>query len=433
MSRRDWIGLCMLLLVFFSLTVIYNAVSPSFEAPDEVGHFYFIVYLLDRGRLPVVPAAVPPPNYEQEGIQAPLYYLSSALVVRALSGPLGLDLSDASAPIEINPYSTCGRVQPRYNLDYFEHDVHAERFPYQGRIRVLHVVRLWSSLLATLTVAGVFAATRLAFPSVPKASWLAAGVTAFIPEFIFTAAAVNNDNMVTVLATWGIVLALYTVRGGISWARVLAMGLIAGLAGLSKLAGSGLILLSGFVVLIVVWRDERATHRGVRRMLRGVLAYGVLLTASYLLVMGWWVWRNWTLYGDLTGIRPHLALMPVRDETSFWALIQESPGLFRSWWGTFGCTAPPAGFYLIGALVTLAALAGLLAARDGLRDDAVSVAVLLLWLGLMLVAYIRWNWIVCAPKGRLVYPAMASVGALIGRGLAYWTAKWRGFGVGTLA
>jgi len=424
-SRRERLALAALLLAFFSLATVYNVVSPPFEAPDEVGHFYFIVYLLETGDLPVVPATTPPPNFEQEGMQAPLYYWSSSLLVRALAAPLQLDLSDVSAPIRVNPFSTCGQPQARYNVNYFDHNMFAERLPYQGRIRVLHVVRLWSSFLGTLTVAGVFVAARLAFPGIPRVSWIAAVLTAFTPEFLFTAGAVNNDNMVTALATWGVVLALSLVRNGISWPCVLGMGVLAGLAGLSKLAGSALLPLSLLAIAFAVWKERTNKQRGRWWLFGRTCLIGAPVIAVYLLLMGWWIWRNLTLYGDLTGIRAHLVVMPARDTMSVWILIRELPGLFQSWWGTFGCTAPPMGFYGVYLVVSLGALAGLIAAHRSLREDPLSTTLLLVWLGLLGAAYVQWNWLTAAPKGRLLYPAMVSVSILLARGAVYWTARWR--------
>ena len=182
--RRRRLSVVGLLTMFLLLATVYNAASNPFEPPDEIGHFYYVVHLLQTNRLPVVPADTPPPNYEHEGAQPPLYYATSALFVRLLSAPLRLDLNDASTPLEINPYSTCAQPDARYNVAYLAHDPHLERFPYQGRVRVLHVVRLWSSLLGMATVAGVFAAARSAFPDLPAAPWLAAGLTALTPEFL---------------------------------------------------------------------------------------------------------------------------------------------------------------------------------------------------------------------------------------------------------
>jgi hypothetical protein len=427
MSLRERYALIALLILFLLLATVYNAVSTPFEAPDEIGHFYYIVYLLQNRRLPVVPAEEPSPNYEHEGVQPPFYYLSAALFVRALSAPLQLDLEDADAPLDINPHSVCGRPGAWHNVAYLAHDPHKERFPYEGRVRVLHAVRLWSSLLAAATVAGVFAAARLIFPERPVVAWLAAGVTAFTPEFLFTAGAASNDNMVTTLTTWGVYLTLRTLKEGLLWRRTLCLGLLAGLSALSKLSGALLLPLVLLVIpLAAMHRRHGPPHRtNLWRRLPQIIGHWSLVLSLFVAIAGWWFFRNWTLYGDPTGASQMLTLLPLRDEMSVGVLIRELGGLFRSWWGVFGCTLPPAGFYVFYLALVLGGSAGLIADRRHLRRAWVQMGVLLVWLILMFAAYVRWNWVIHAPKGRLLYPAMLSVACFLGHGWAYWTARWR--------
>jgi hypothetical protein len=426
-SRHERLAVFVLLAAFFVLATVYNVTSTPFEAPDEIGHFYYIVHLLQNRGLPVVPSDEPHPNYEQEGIQPPLYYASAALFVRAFSAPLRLDLDDADVPLDKNPHSACGQPGARYNVAWLAHDVHQEQFPYQGRVRVLHVVRVWSSLLGVVAVAGVFAAVRLAFPETPTAAWLAAGLTAFTPEFLFTAGAASNDNLVTALTTWGVYLALRVLRDGPHWRTTLALGLLAGLAVLSKFSGVLLLPLALVTILLSVALDGSKSLR-LRRLVDRwpfVICHLSFVILFFSALTGWWFVRNWTLYGDLTGTRPMLEMLPLRKHQSVWMLFRELPGLFRSWWGVFGCTAPPIWFYLPYLVLVLVGLGGLVTDRRWISRDWPQVGVLLFWLALMSVAYARWNWVIHAAKGRLLYPAVVSVAGLIGQGWAAWSARWR--------
>jgi hypothetical protein len=435
LNRRERYALSVLLALFIALATVYNAISIPFEAPDEIGHFYYVVHLLQNSRLPVVPADEPHPHYEHEGAQPPLYYVTSALFVRTLSAPLRLNLEDADAPLDVNPHSTCGRPYARYNVVYLAHDPHQERFPYEGRVRVLHVVRLWSSLLGAATVAGVFAAARLAFPDAPAAAWLAAGLTAFTPEFLFTAGAVSNDNLVTALTTWGIYLTLCLLHDGLRWPRTLALGLLAGLAALSKLSGALLLPLVLLAIpLAATLRPAKpprqrppSSHRSLDfgELSRAIAGHWSLVIVLFLAITGWWFLRNWTLYGDLSGTRPILEALSLRHGMSAGVLMRELPGLFRSWWGVFGCTAPPAGFYPFYLALVLGGVAGLIAEHRHLRRMWLQMGVLIVWLALMSAAYVRWNWVIHAPKGRLLYPAIVSVVSLLGRGWTYWATRRR--------
>ena len=145
----------------------------------------------------------------------------------------------------------------------------------------------------------------------------------------------------------------------------------------------------------------------------------------FLALTGWWFLRNWQLYGDLTGTRPMLEMLPLRKQMSLGTLVIELPGLFHSWWGAFGCTAPPSGFYLFYLVIVLGGLVGLAVDRRRIGRDWPQVGVLLAWLALMGAAYARWNWVIHAAKGRLLYPAMVAVIGLLARGWAAWSARWR--------
>ena len=85
----------------------------------------------------------------------------------------------------------------------FYHNPHQEPFPWQGTLLTLHVLRVWSTLLQAITVVGTYVLGRLAFPRRRAIPLLAMAVVAFSPQFLLTASAVTNDNLVTPLTTIG--------------------------------------------------------------------------------------------------------------------------------------------------------------------------------------------------------------------------------------
>jgi hypothetical protein len=420
---------------FFLTASLYNVTSTSFEAPDEMQHFYYIVHLLENRTLPTMPPQGELPHYRQEGSQAPLYYLSAALWVRLLSTPLHLSLDDAHTPFYHNPHSTCGdSFGQRYNVTYLGHDAHKERFPFGGRSRVLHVVRGWSTVLATATIAGIFFTARLIFPRQPTAAWVAAGITACTPEFLFTAGAVNNDNMVIMISTWTLYGTLRILNEGerILWWQPPLFGALAGLATLGKLGGLMLLPLTGWALLLKAYqrnpvqRGEKERPHDTVQMLRRLYRAGIdiipqllLLLGVYLAFVGWWFIRNWRLYQDITGTQAHLALMPTHETGSLGYILRQSPTLFRSWWASLGCTRPPRALYGFYLLLSGLGLLGFL--RQPLTpQQRRALSLLGIWLGLMLVGYVRWNLEVHAPLGRLLYPAVVTVATVLGRGWANW-------------
>ncbi|RMF30405.1 MAG: hypothetical protein D6759_12020, partial [Chloroflexi bacterium] len=250
---RPFGGLGLILAAFVALGWAYGLVIPPFENLDEIEHFGVVRYVADTGRLPV--HGTPDAKayaYRQEASQPPLYYLLSAGLVRLL----GLRADDALRFLRFNPYVACGSVALPfdYNRAILYHDPEGEAYPWQGTLLMLHLLRAWSTLLQTATVVGVYAIARFAFPHRPGLPALAAAIVAFNPQFLQVASGVNNDNLVTPLATWGLYLLLRARQEGLTVRRAVPIGLVIGLAGLSKLSGWLLLPLFGLVVLALARR-----------------------------------------------------------------------------------------------------------------------------------------------------------------------------------
>jgi len=256
----------------------------------------------DTGSLPVHDALIQEQyHYRQEASQPPLYYI----LMGGLTLLLGLPTEDTNTYLVTNLFVACGPADYPYNSNALYHSPSKETFsfaklgkpPWNGALLTLHVLRALASLLQIVTVAGVFAIARLTLPQHPAVAPLAAALTAFNPQFLSVASGVNNDNLVTPLATVGLYLAWVTRERGLSLQRTLALGVLTGLAGLSKLSGLLLLGLIGCIMLESAWR-----RGGWRRSIGHGLVIGVVAAA----ICGWWFWRNWQLYGDPTALEPML-------------------------------------------------------------------------------------------------------------------------------
>ena len=72
-------------------------------------------------------------------------------------------------------------------------------------------------------------------------------------------------------------------------------------------------------------------------------AVALLVPVIALSIAGWWLWRNWQLYGDPTALQPMLVLVGVRDAPAFsFSVIRL---MFRSFWGQIPCSFYPDAFY----------------------------------------------------------------------------------------
>ncbi|MCX7681804.1 MAG: glycosyltransferase family 39 protein [Anaerolineae bacterium] len=426
---RPLVFASLILLAYIGLGLACGLVVPPFENLDEIEHFGAIRYVADTGQLPVHGTPVAEEyHYRQEASQPPLYYVLSAALVRIL----GLRADDMTAFLRFNPWVACGPNPFNLydNRAILYHNPHREAFPWRDTLLMLHVLRAWSTLLQTLTVLGIYALGRLVFPDRPTVALLGMAVAAFNPQFLLVASGVNNDNLVTPLATLALYTLLRTWRDGFSVRRSLGLGLLIGLAGLSKLSGWVLLLLTGVIFLLIAGRriGESANGRTgqpacaiAHRPLSiahcsWFIAHGSLVVLPALALSGWWFWRNWQLYGDPTALKPMLALVGERGSPIYPLL--ETGLVFRSFWGQISCAFYPAGFYAFYTAFTLLALGGLLWGWRRLDQSEKAAATILLgWFLLIVISWARWDMLTPAPGGRLLFPALPAIALVLALGL----------------
>jgi len=416
----------LILACFVLLALAYGLVVPPFENLDEIEHFEAIRHIAETGRLPAhgTPEAESY-HYRQEASQPPLYHLLSAGLVRLL----GLRTDDAAATWRLNPCVACGPGAANLydNRAVLYHDPNAEAFPWQSTLLTLHVLRAWSTLLQAVTVAATYALARLAFPQRRPVGLMAMAVVAFNPQFLLVASGVNNDNLLVPLVTVGLYLLLRTWRDGLSVWRTVGLGILIGLAGLTKLSAWLLLPLSVIVILILAYRSLISNPSTVLRTslqslsairhLSLLIVHCSLIVATAFSVTAWWFWRNWQLYGDPTALQPMLELVGVRGGSVLQSFL-ELGTMFRSFWGQLPCSFYPASFYAFYALLTVLALGGLAWGwRRFASVERTVVLILLGWFLLVTASWMRWNAMTPAPGGRLLFPALPAVAVLMALGI----------------
>lgn len=401
---------------FFSLATLYSIVLPLFESPDELWHYPLVWHLSRTWQLPVQnPDA--PELWFQEGSQPPLYYALAALLTRPIS------TDDLPSLIYRNPHADLGRVTADGNINIVVH-TDRENWPWRGAVLAVHVSRLFSVLLGTGTVLTIYALGRQLWPQRPSLAWLAMALVAFNPMFLFISASVNNDNLITLLAGLAIWLAVKWLLAPAPdldskwvWVRLFILGLLVGLAALTKVSGLGLGGLIGLVLLGVGL---------ARRQWRLALGGNAVVAGTAGAVAGWWYWRNFQLYGDWTGTENMVRLMGARPvDLSFGQLWREVPGLFRSFWGLFGYFSLPLPEWLylvLNSLLAFGALGWLVVwakRREELLTPQFRLAwpVLVGWLLILIAGLIQWTLRTPATQGRLLFPGLIALANL-------WAAGW---------
>ncbi|MGH2592845.1 MAG: hypothetical protein ACRDGG_04970, partial [Anaerolineae bacterium] len=409
----------LIVVVFIVLAALYGVATPIFEASDEYLHFPVVKHIADGLGLPVQRPGVRT-AWEQEGSQPPLYYILVSPLAR------GIDAREMAGRLRYNPHAHPGDPYLDANKNLIVHSG-AENFPWRETTLAVHLIRLVSIALGAATVAATGALLREIVPARPDLAIGAMALTAFNPMFLFITASVNNDNLLIALSTLALVLIAQILnerRGapreadtaGRRWiVRRAALAVVIGLASLTKVSGLALLVPAAIALSL--------THLGRRETARWI-GSGLMLAAGVVLLAGWWYARNWNLYGEWLGIETMAQVAGLRNPTpTLLELAAEFEGFKIAYWALFGAvnilTFPLAYVFYDG--LTLLALAGWLVGarrvwRSGPRSALWPWLIFLLYVLTLFVGVVRWTSLTPASQGRLLFPAIGAISALIWSG-----------------
>ena len=410
--------------LFVLLATLYSLIVPVFEAPDESAHYLYADYVARNIGLPRLDYAHPGDEYHQP----PLYYWLTALSVRAAGLP------NPDPFLQPNPMAAISDTAGTGNKNAYRHNFAAEAWPWRGTVLALRLGRFMSIGLGGLTVWLAYLIGLRVFGGRWGLALAATALVAFNPQFIFISASMNNDNLVTLLVTLSLWLALRLNQSQrLSWRHGLWAGVVVGLAILAKptgvIAGVGL----SWVFL------GRAVRLRSGRPLLGLMALATLT----ILLSGWWVYRNHLLYQDPL-LRRYLLAYLGQTEV-LWPTLRQFLGRLQeaeiSFWATFGWLniVIPEPFYLAYRwLIRLGLIGvGVGTARSiwgrGISWLPVARQMLLPLLTLLALLLVIWQWVALAGgiQGRLLFPAIVPLALLIVWGwsvLAGETGSWIGGG-----
>lgn len=402
---REHRAILALVLAFLVVGSIYAIVTPIFEAGDELWHYPYVQSLAQGNGLPVQDPAQKQ-LWEQEGGQPPLYYAAAAV------STFWVDTSDLETRLWRNPYARIGIPLAYGNKNLIVHTA-AESFPWRDTTLAVHIVRFLSLLFSAGTVAlTFFIAQELISGSSPFPDYLpliAAVFVAFNPMFLFISASVNNDSLAALLATAALWACVRLARRGATTSRFLALGVVVGFAALTKSSNLALI---GLALIVIAWLAYKS--HDWRLFLRGF----ALVVIPVLVIAGWWYARNYLLYGDPLAFNVWLKIAGGRPTQSLIGLLDEFQGFRISFWGNFGGVnvIAPDWVYLVFDAITILAVIGLIIGFWR-KELPPLLWIPILWLALVFIALIRWTLLTYASQGRLIFPAIASVGILLAFGL----------------
>ncbi|MCS7260158.1 MAG: glycosyltransferase family 39 protein, partial [Anaerolineae bacterium] len=420
--RTRWI-LPAVLGLFLVMGSVYSLVTPIFEASDERWHYPVVRHIVRTGRLPVQDPQKRT-DWHQEGSQPPLYYLIAAALTAWIPTE---DFHRVYVP---NPHAVVGEPLVVGNKNMMVHSAR-EDWPWQGTTLAVHLIRSFSVVLGGITVWLTYRIARLVWRAEERVAWLAAALTAFNPMFLFISASVNNDNLAAPLAAAAMFILLRVVQRGQRGRDGLGLGILLGLGAITKLSVLTLLPLTLGVFLWDAWRGGRQGRPNAWR--DGVFNL-LLIAGGIALIAGWWYWRNWTLYGDPTGLNRMLDIAGRRKEVLTWErLWYEFEGFRITYWALFGALNILADRWIYTLLdgISLLAGVGLLftcirlvvqqhehkSSRGVLHIEPAALLLLIGWVVLVLIALLRWTSQTYATQGRLMFVAIAGISTLLATGL----------------
>jgi 4-amino-4-deoxy-L-arabinose transferase-like glycosyltransferase len=403
------LGVWVVTALFAILGTIYSLNTPLFEASDEISHYPVVEHIATEWSLPVQEVGVDT-LWEQEGSQPPLYYMMSAALT------FWIDTSDLTTIRWRNPHAKLGIPLDPDNRNMVLH-TEAEHFPWKGTVLAVRLIRFFSVLLGTGTVAFTYFIAKEVWPDHRWFPTLAAAIAAFNPMFLFITGSVNNDNLTVLLASWVIWLCIRILKHGLSRPGAEILAVVASLATIAKISGLTLMPLIGVIFLI------HAIKTGEWR--RTIYA-GLTLTIAWLILGSWWYVRNIRLYHELFGLNTHVAIVGGRTIDLVTVIQNEWYGFWVSYWGLFGAVnimPDPVVYQVYWWLSWIAAIGFVIWLVKRIRrqawDELLLVGFLVLQVAVVLIGLLRWTMMTYASQGRLMFPAIAALSTLMALGLMH--------------
>jgi 4-amino-4-deoxy-L-arabinose transferase-like glycosyltransferase len=352
---------------------------PDIGAPDELEHVDYIKFILAGKGLPVLDPQNPNGGAGYQSHQPPFFYGLETLIAK-LTGQSDLDTKTAGL-----------------------------------------ILRSFNVIIGCVNVIGVFFLGFWGFGR-KEVGLAAAAFVALLPMNLALSGAVSNDPLLFALCTWTLAVASLASNQGWTLKRGIIVGVLIGLACLTKTTAVALIP----AVLIGAYYSKPKPSAKV-----------VWAAAAIVLVMAapWWL-RNQSLYGDPFAMKAFNAAFvnsPTRASLHWdWGryLSMEFDLTWRSFIGFFGyMDIPlPQGVAAAAALVlAIMAVGGVLALRKPESASGKTTAIMnTAFICLVILSYVSFNIKYFQAQARYLFPAIGPICVGFGLGLVYYAKdRWK--------
>jgi 4-amino-4-deoxy-L-arabinose transferase-like glycosyltransferase len=333
---RRWRGrLPMAAWVCFTVALLngiaWGLITPLFQTPDEAGHVAYVQYVAETGKPPTGRSGLSHFSPQERELLNSLRWKNvqrrkddrvpgTATYQKRLERAVD---SPASRQSE-GGYTTDTNNPPLY---YFSAAAVYHLSPWTALPDRIHLLRLFSALLAAVTVLFVFLFLRELLSSTPWAWTVGALAIAFQPMFGFTSSGVTSDTVLYLASAGIFYLFALAFRRGLTPRRGVAIGALAAVGLLSKLNMLGLApgILFGLLVLVLKSDGDRRPQaiRGALAAL-GVVAVPVI---TYM-ALNSTVWDR-SLWFGTSGVPPLSPILPGKHQTGEAGLLNAASYMWQ--------------------------------------------------------------------------------------------------------
>ena len=409
------------LVLLFTIGVLLEQITlPVMEGGDEYLHYSYVQYLLRENQLPDRTTFLTNSMQQQSG-QPPLVYWTAAMLMRLANLPADDDNAMWARSLDFrNPwYAPPDQWNRTDNRNLFFHGGGEQAFETATIEQIDRVIRLTGLIFGLLAVIGAYGAAVEVFG---RGRWAitATAIFAFTPQMIHVSSFTNTDSGMiafAALATWG---TLRLLRLGASPGRLLVIGLLLALAGLSKV--TGLLVAPGVGVAILL--------DGYRRKLPiwKIVWNGLLVGIPLILFFAPWMLYGLITYGDPLGTNTHLRPGYFYEQPlALIDLFPLLPEIYLGYWGKLASAIylHPVTYTAMGVMLVLAVMGyGLwfIQSRFRIKIDLTNLRLQQLFvLGTIILfgigGLIHWLQTIQFITGRLMFQAHTAVAILITGGL----------------
>lgn len=292
-------------------------------------------------------------------------------------------------------------------------------------------LRFLNALIGAGTVVGTFFLGFWGHRRI-EVGLIAAAFVALLPMNIALSGAISNDPLLFLLCTWVLALLARSVREGWDWKGVIWIGVLTGLAMLTKTTALALV-----PVILVAAFLKRPT----------IAQFGAAAGIALVFAMPWWL-RNMSLYGDPFALKQFNLAFAGSPQAQAQIDGLGLPTYLLSmvgWWtarsfiGAFGYmdiwlnetgspmgAAPNALYRLLIAGMVLTFFAWIASATKPEWKEAKSVQIVNgLFLVVVILLFVRFNLQYFQAQARYVLPAISVIGCGVALGLLQLTkGRW---------